>query len=126
MWGIWRRRFILISMVYNFILLLLSNRALYWFTAVGSEIVFYSNKCYKLPDWLLPRFYCYFPPKPPYRCLNCKRVYRKLCANCKWVYSSEILGNVQLNCKRVYRAINPSADNNFLEFQEIGERQKGL
>ena len=39
-----------------FILLLLSNRAFYWFTAVGSETVFYNNKCYKLPDWLLPRF----------------------------------------------------------------------
>ncbi len=51
--------------IYFIILLLLSNRALYWFTAVGSETVFYSNKCYELPDWLLPRFYCYFPPKPP-------------------------------------------------------------
>ncbi len=51
--------------IYMFILLLLSNRALYWFTAVGSETVFYSNKCYKLPDWLLPRSYCYFPPKSP-------------------------------------------------------------
>ncbi len=47
------------------ILLLLSNRALYWFTAVGSETVFYSIICYKLPDWLFPRSYCYFPPKPP-------------------------------------------------------------
>ncbi len=36
---------------------LLSNRALYWFTAVGSETIFYSNKCYS--DWLLSRSYCY-------------------------------------------------------------------
>ncbi len=36
----------------SFILLLLSNRALYWFTAGGSKTVFYSNECYKLPDWL--------------------------------------------------------------------------
>ncbi len=48
-----------------FILLLLSNRALYWFTTVGSETVFYSNKCYKLPDLLLHRTFCYFPPKSP-------------------------------------------------------------
>ena len=54
-----------ISLVISiFILLLVSKRALYWFTAVGSETVFYSNKCYKFPDWLLPRSYCYFPPKP--------------------------------------------------------------
>ena len=33
------------SHVFAFILLLLSNRALYWFTAVGSETIFYSNKC---------------------------------------------------------------------------------
>ena len=32
--------------IYFIILLLLSNRALYWFTAVGSETIFYSNKCY--------------------------------------------------------------------------------
>ncbi len=36
-----------------FILLLLSNKALYWFTAIGSKTVFYSKTCYKLPDWLL-------------------------------------------------------------------------
>ncbi len=59
-----------------------SNRTLYWFKVVGSETVFYSNRCYQLPDWLLPRSncyfapnptdtlcvprsYCYFPPKPP-------------------------------------------------------------
>ncbi len=31
-----------------------------------------------------------------------------------------------VNCKRVYRAIDPFADNNFLEFQGISELQKGL
>ncbi len=61
-----------------------------------------------------------------YRSLNCKRVYRKCCANCKRVYSSKIVGNVQLNCKRVYRVINPSADKDFLEFHEISELQEGL
>ncbi len=55
--GLWRN-------IYGLILLLLSNRAFYWFTVIGSETVFYSNKCYKLPDWLLPRSYCYFLPKP--------------------------------------------------------------
>ncbi len=45
--------------------LFLSNLALYWFTAVGSETLFYSNKYYRRPDWLFPRSYCYFPPKPP-------------------------------------------------------------
>ncbi len=35
--------------IQTIILLLLSNRALYWFTAVGSETVFYSNQCYR-PD----------------------------------------------------------------------------
>ncbi len=53
------------SHIWDIILLLLSNRALYWFTAVGSETIFYSNRCYKLPHWLLPRSNCYFPPKPP-------------------------------------------------------------
>ncbi len=28
--------------------------SLYWFTAIGSETIFYFNKFYKLPDWLLP------------------------------------------------------------------------
>ncbi len=31
------------SWIFQFILLLLSNRALYWFTAIGSETIFYSN-----------------------------------------------------------------------------------
>ena len=44
----------------------------------------------------IPQYKCY----RIFRCLNSKRVsYRKPCANCKRVYSSEILGNGQLNCK---------------------------
>ncbi len=61
-----------------------------------------------------------------YRCLNCKRAYRKPCAHSKRAYSSEILGNVQLNCKRAYRALGLFADNNFQEFRKISELQKGL
>ena len=52
----------IISLCY-LLLLLLNNRDLYWFTAVGSETVFYSNRCFNLPDWLLPRSNCYFLPK---------------------------------------------------------------
>ncbi len=48
-----------IHRILTIILLLLSNRALYRFTAIGSETVFYSNKCYMLPGWLLPRSFCY-------------------------------------------------------------------
>ncbi len=40
--------FYTLAKIWTIILLLLSNRVLYWFTAVGSETVFYSNRCYKI------------------------------------------------------------------------------
>ena len=45
--------------VSNIILLLVRNKARYWFTAVESDTVFYSYDCYKLPDWLFPRSYSF-------------------------------------------------------------------
>ena len=63
------------SMISQFILLLVCNRAHYWFTAAGSDTIFYNNDCYKQPDWLFLKSYTFshqisqilllFPPESP-------------------------------------------------------------
>ncbi len=35
--------------ILSFILLLVCNRALYWFTSIGSDTIFYSNECLSSP-----------------------------------------------------------------------------